>query len=342
MTDSIDMRDLAQFSVLPGAARLMRAFGTIPPGPLRDSVIQHAEVIAATYAAAPAAQRMPDPLAGFAAAEPPKPQLTSRTGHAPKTESLEMAAVKMRMAGVPTHDIAAKTGLTKQQIYQAIYAARKAGIKVPGRAKSGPIEVGSKRWATSLDEMGFQGAAGVKKAAERRGVSPEDYFARRQKALQLAQQGASYETILAETGETDAKVVSAWLSAARGAGYSVPYVTFLKPDAHWREPAQPVQDAVVAPAGRIFPALEDTPPGARYPIQQAAARRGLTAQAYLDLRESIVRHRMGGMAPVDIATLVGEIPQFVSDVCNLARQHGVRFPRLRLEAVETAPLKATG
>src|SRR5687768_16662537 len=66
--DLLDPISFARFLLLPGAGRLLAAFGDIPPGPLRDSVITHAEVIASTYTGAPPKHRMPDPIKGLARA----------------------------------------------------------------------------------------------------------------------------------------------------------------------------------------------------------------------------------------------------------------------------------
>ena len=43
---TIDPLRLAQFMVLPGAAELVEAFSAIRPGPLRDSIVHHARMIA--------------------------------------------------------------------------------------------------------------------------------------------------------------------------------------------------------------------------------------------------------------------------------------------------------
>jgi transposase len=331
--DTIDMASLARFAILPGASPLMRAFSAIPPGPLRDSVISHAQVIAQTYGAAPASNRMPDPIAGFGVAAPPVAKLTSRTGKEPRTDSPEMRAVKMRMEGASVAQVMQATGLEKKQVYQAVYAARKAGMKVPSsRQKSGPVEPGTKVWITSLDEASHQGIAMIAKAARTRGINSEEYLARRQLALKLAQDGASYDTILERTGEKDAKVVSAWLSSARGAGYNVPYVTslFTPPGVYEAPPApepvaEPAQEAVAVPVGEVF-RFASARNSSLTAMRRAAESRGMTLEAYHQLRESVVRHRMNGMGHQDIVTLTGQSYNFVKDTLALAKEKGVQFP----------------
>ena len=49
---ALDMMELARFAVLPGANRLIQAFASIPPGPMRDAVIHLAETTAQTYSGA--------------------------------------------------------------------------------------------------------------------------------------------------------------------------------------------------------------------------------------------------------------------------------------------------
>ena len=348
--DTLDMASLARFAILPGASALMRAFSEIPPGPMRDAVIHLARTTAATYTGAPAQHRMPDPLAGFAPI--PAAQITSRTGRAPKTDSPEVSAVEMRLKGATVKEIVAATGMTKQRVYAACHAAKKAGVALPPLRKSGPIEVGSNRWAVTVDDLSFQGVAMTAKAAAARGITSQQYLDRRLLALKMAQGGASYDRILEATGEKDAKVVSAWLSSARGAGHAVPYVTFLQHPADEPEAApapepEPVADAVVAPIGRVF-SSDVTHPSSRTAILNAAVRRGITVGAYQDLRESIVRHRLDGKTPSEIQTVTGETKQFVKDTIDMATARGVTFPPLHASdfpetSVEPAvSLKETG
>lgn len=333
--DTIDMAALARFAILPGAAPLMRAFSEIPPGPMREAVIHLAVTTAATYTGAPA-QRMPDPLA-----QGRRPaQLTSRTGRAPKTDDPKTEAVNLRMAGKTVTEIMETTGLSRQDVYQATYEARKAGLKVPSTRGQG-AEPGSKPWYTRVDELSPQGLRMVNVAAVSRGISPQAYLDRRQVALKLAQEGASYDVILKATDETESKIVSAWLSSARAAGHKVPYVVGVSalPD----EPAapepspEPVQEAIARPVGRVFPDLKDMAPGGLSVMQQAAERRNLTLQAYLDTRESVVRLRLDGMNPAQIARTVGQDLQFVKEALKAAQARNVYLPPLILETTLATP-----
>jgi hypothetical protein len=338
--NSIDMAQLARFAILPGAADLMRAFSEIPPGPMREAVIHLAMTTAATYTGAPA-QRMPDPIGALTEGRQ-RALPSTRTGREAPGGDPATEAVKMRMAGSTVPEIIAALGITKQQAYQAFYNARKAGLTIPTRgatAPSGPSE--PKVWHDTADTLSGQGRRAVEAAAKRRNISIDAYMARRRLALKLAIAGASYDRILKETGETDYKVVSTWLSNARGGGYAVPYVTFVNDlDATPAADPEPVLETTVAPTGRIFPEVTTLAHGAAVAVAKAAERRGMTVRAYQEMRESIVRCRLDGMTPSAIAAQTGQGHQFVKDTCDKAAERGVMFPRLRVEAEPTAPVIA--
>jgi DNA-binding CsgD family transcriptional regulator len=248
MTETLDMVEFARFAVLPGAADLVKAFAAIPPGPLRDSVIHHAQVIAATYTGAPAQQRMPDPIGVLGGA--PR-QLATRTGRAPPIESQELDIVQRRMAGQTAADIARALNIHVSTVYAALKEARRGGLPIPS-SRGNPLAKGAKKWAVTVDELSPQGVAQITSAAARRGITPQEYLDRRQLALKMALEGSSYDRILKATGEQDSKVVGAWFSVARNAGFNVPYVTFLQvhPPEQTAEPppeAAPDSDPPEAP-----------------------------------------------------------------------------------------------
>lgn len=337
--NTIDMATLARFAILPGASDLMEAFAAIPPGPMRDAVIHLARTTAGQFTGANGAYPMPDPIqhVGGGSTRPKTLALPStRTGRPPPgAETPEMQAVQMRMADVPVAEVCEATGLSKQQVYQAVHVARKAGVKFPKTRKVGPIEVGSKVWHTSLDQLSGQGRAAMDRAAALRGISPQEYLDRRQLALELAQAGHGYEAILERTGERDSKVVSAWLSAARGAGHKVPYLTFITEHDVQAEAAaepppepEPAEEAIVEPVVRVFKDVAAMGYVQATGVRKAAERRGMTVGAYQEMRESIVRHRLQGMAPGQIVTATGEARQFVKDTLDAAVARGVTFPTL--------------
>jgi hypothetical protein len=336
-TNAIDPMEMARFFVLDGANRLVTAFSAIPPGILRDSIIAHAEAIATTYLGAPIGQRMPDPIRAVApaAAIPPPPALE------PKTESQESEIVKMRLAGVLPKAIAKRLKIDVQKVYQAAYDARKAGIEMPRRGEN---MKGTKkgRWHVTLESITPQGRIQITYAANQRGITPEAYMERRQIALRLALENASWEAIMKATGEKDAKVVSAWLSNARSAGYKVPYITSETNPQHSMaaslaerapeaastpEPLPQQPETLNGPPSRVFPQLTNLTAQGYASLIGAAKRRGMTIHAYMDLRESVVAHRMRGIAPTEIARLTGENVHFVKDTLASAKNsYGAKFP----------------
>lgn len=220
------MEVLARFAILPGAAELMEAFAVIPVGPMRDAVIHLALTTAATYSATPQAAAPQQAIPRInQPAQLQAPQ--TRTGRAPPTESLEMEIVKMRIEGVEPRQIAFDLRLDPHTVYHALAAARKAGAPIPKRVKLMPKGGQDARaWPVTVDDISTtQGHTMAERAAEKRGISKQAYLDRRNLAMRLAMEGATWESILEQTGETDRKVVSAWMSAARSAGHRVPYIT---------------------------------------------------------------------------------------------------------------------
>ena len=342
--DTLDMATLARFAILPGAGTLMRAFSEIPPGPLRDSVIQHAQVIAATYTGAPAQHRMPDPIGAITPRQPARLAIATRTGREPPGGDRDTEAVKMRMAGATVPEIVQALGITKQRAYQAFYNARKAGITLPGK-KDRPLPGSSivKSWHTDASAVYGQGLAAIERAAAERGISPQAYLDRRSLALKLAMEGRSYETILAATGETNQKVVSSWLSNARAAGFSVPYVVYFETVAAPPEPVSPPPEPQASPGLAkpwVFPDVDDIPPPALSAIVAAAKSRNMTVHAYQEMRNVIVFHRLDGKTTREIMALTGESDQSVRDTISSARARGVIFPDRATEAIDPPQLAA--
>lgn len=329
----IDAMQMARFLVLPGASRLLEAFATIPPGPLRDSVIAHAEVIAATYSGAPPEARMPDPLvmatqlAGTAQALP-RPGAKALPGPSAISDTPHGQAVALSLQGMRPNDVAAQLGVGVGVIYDAKREARSAGVVFPNligqRGKSakgkGKIRFAQKVWHTDMSTVSPGAYGQMKSAAEVRGIDVEEYLSRRKTCLDMAMQGRPAYEIAGATGE-DEKVIKNWLSQARGTGLSIPY-----------SPVVRTAEVEEAPP-RVFPNLQDMTKQARVATENAARRRGLTPQAYMDLRESIVQHRMAGKGQAAIAEITGEKYHMVKDTLDIAKQvFGVSFPALSGDA----------
>jgi hypothetical protein len=66
--------------------------------------------------------------------------------------------------------------------------------------------------------------------------------------------------------------------------------------------------------------------GARSAVEKAAQSRNMTVQAYLDLCESIVQHRMKGLRVFEISDLTGEKQFTVKGILAKAQERGAVFP----------------
>jgi hypothetical protein len=216
------MEALARFAILPGAAELVEAFSSIPPGPMRDAVVHLAKTTAATYQGAPGAGPPPmDPLRQIGSGGP----ATRRRLPPAIAQSPDIQAVELRIGGMSPQAIGDKLQVPVAQVYRWLAAAKKAGAPIPKREKAEPADRADKRWITDAKDCAGQGLALMTKAAASRGVDLQTYLDRRATALRMAMAGHGYTAILKATGETDSKVVSAWLSVARQSGFQVPYIT---------------------------------------------------------------------------------------------------------------------
>jgi hypothetical protein len=130
---SIDPIRLAQFMVLPGAADLVDAFSAIPPGPIRDSVVHHARVLAeAAGWSAPDFSSLQPVTARVA---PPKepPRLASPFAKDLVATSVEGQIVERALRGeadyVIADDMGVKLGLV---VRLKAKARREGGVTFPG------------------------------------------------------------------------------------------------------------------------------------------------------------------------------------------------------------------
>lgn len=361
--DLLDPISFARFLLMPGAGRLLAAFGDIPPGPLRDSVITHAEVIASTYTGAPPKHRMPDPIKGLARAAnvalPPAAPETV-TGRAPPSlGERDDQIIRLRLNGVTPKHIAKKLKISPSIVWSVLAKARAAGIDIPKKGDGSKPKAATypKHWHTSTETMTAQALGASERAAASRGISLEEYLERRRVSVEMAQRGYGYDAILKATGEPDEKVVSAWLSSARKAGIDIPYVGGMAPSLEPLDepptdaievdavaPQEPQQAAQEAPPPEaslkavdptrepIFGLISEMHAGQVHAMQSAADRRGVTLQAYIERREQIARMGLAGYNVVQIVKELGEDRTFVRDTFASAERRGVKFPMQQASA----------
>jgi hypothetical protein len=340
----LDLLEMARFLVLPGAEGLLRAFARIPPGPLRDSVIQHAEVIAQTYSAAPAEQQMPDPLLTAAHTSPMIPPAAPKHAALPnrrKPENVEEAIIAARLAGKNKLEIIASTGATRQAVEGALKAAIRAGVKFP------PVQVvpePTKRFVTRMEDVSHQGRSNMQMAATKYGHTLESWMRARATLVEMRLANKPMDEIVAAIKPpVPEKMLWQWIYNARAAG--IPLAT-----------AFDYEDAEVAPVAETPPAApgkaQDRPkPGSLVPgpgvtvftplaqmerdgmlsgalagIRKAATLRNMTPQALFELREIIIRYRYAGKGAIEIYSLIGQDLDFIKNCLGNAVQKGVAFP----------------
>lgn len=140
---SIDPIKLAQFMVLPGASELIEAFAALPPGPVRDSVVNHAQVLAqASGWGGPVGPMVPHPgeAQGVVARHTP-PRLPSPFAANLAAQSQDGQIVERALRGEDPDVIAADLDTTRGRVgWLMDKARREGGVVFPGddKRKSAP------------------------------------------------------------------------------------------------------------------------------------------------------------------------------------------------------------
>lgn len=349
---SIDPVTLARFLVLPGAERLVAAFSQVPPGPLRDSIISHAEVMASTYSGAPAESQMPDPLLmasqrqgtalAAAIAGPGRSRLNP--------DDPAVRIVELRKQGWSPQRIAPVVKMGVDEVQAHLKAARAAGLKFPVIHR----DPDAKRPTFLTERAGLDGrAVGVmSRAAVQMGLDLEGYLQRRRELLALRARNTPIEELVLALKPVPEKTIWTWIEKARAAGHNIaasldfedaviePLGAQVAQGA--REIAQAVKAAPPAKVTelkdgeRVFLLPEQFAPHILLKIADAAAKRGMTAQALQDMRESIVRHRLAGLGGQEIELRTGMDRHFVRNTLTTAVTRGVVFPPLPAPAHQPA------
>src|SRR5215831_12285205 len=124
---SIDPIELAQFMVLPGAAELIQAFASLPPGEIRDSVVHHAQVLARAHAGGPSPF---DPFRAVVITPPPRPdvpKLQSPFAENLAAKSAEGQIVERALRGEALHHIADDLAVPLSTVTRLVARARREG-----------------------------------------------------------------------------------------------------------------------------------------------------------------------------------------------------------------------
>lgn len=317
---SIDPITLARFMVLPGADELVAAFSAIPPGPLRDSVISHAKVMAQTYDDARlAGAPIPDPLQNVAPrtvlAAPPAAQALP----APKVkvQSPEAQAVRLRLQGKSPGEIADELEVDLATVTGALAQARKAGVKFKALPKV-VKPPGGKTWVTRIEDLSGQGRQAAEQAARGLRLSLENYMEKRRRLVELRTENVAMGKIAKELRLSE-DVLWRWVYAARASG--IPLSTKFE--------TVGAIEAEYEPVRRFFPPWEALTGVERAACERAALKRGIAPEVYHERRERILCMRMEGVRPAAIERELGESVTAVKDIiAHAAHRWGLTLPPL--------------
>jgi hypothetical protein len=126
MADTLTPLRIAQFFALPGAAELVDAFSAIPPGPVRESIVLHAQALAAAQSPQPQAQRQPPARNGALLAwQGEKPPPEQRQAYV--SASMEGRIVERALRGESVRSISEDTGIAASLIEKLKEKARREG-----------------------------------------------------------------------------------------------------------------------------------------------------------------------------------------------------------------------
>ena len=305
-TTGIDPLTFARFLVLPRAVELLEAFAAIPPGRLRDTVIEHAKALGEAHSDAPAQYRQPDPLpAALGLPKAAPPAITARDDVKPPVGKGDrrLQAVQMRLDGKQPWQIAKAVKLTLSAVYGAITDARKAGVKFPEipRAKPGKGSMAAGRFVMKAEDLTDPKAAhAMQKAAASRGLTLEDYLGRRALAVKMGLEGRHIRAIMESTKE-DKTTLTTWFTSARGAGYPIPYMMDSMITHFEDAPPLPGPEVVDLAGARRQRTAEPISSRGLGAAAKAAERLGLTVDQYVALRERAFAMFAVGAKPLEVA-----------------------------------------
>jgi hypothetical protein len=232
--ERLDPLTMAEFLVLPGAARVVQAFSRIPPGRLRSSAVAHLEAMADEYAD-PTDGRNFNPLAAFATpraeapALAPPPPGPHRALTAAQAETPEMQAVIHMMNGLTPLKAAEVTGLSVGEVREARKRALAQGVTFPKMQMTQivtgtpvkpkkPARVQHKNFPINVEDIiPGPGMSRVQSAARERGLTVEGYMAQRRSAVHLFRKGASPLEVAQQIGISH-DVAKTWKYNAGKAG----------------------------------------------------------------------------------------------------------------------------
>jgi hypothetical protein len=152
---AIDPIQLAQFCILPGAAELIEAFASLPPGEVRDSAVSHVQVLARAcgWTAPPPFEGAHMARVVTPEAPRPPPRLASPFAADLKAESVEGQIVERALRGEPASHIADDLRLRLGLVDSIMDRARRDGVEFPGDGERRPVKRADPRKGRKLDRF---------------------------------------------------------------------------------------------------------------------------------------------------------------------------------------------
>jgi hypothetical protein len=270
--------------------------------------------------------------------------------------------VEMRSKNRAMDDIAKATKIPEKDLWSWLYKARASGLDLPLdvgfqdaqmrpvlpiRPADAPIRL--KTHAACVAAKMTGAAYKIEHAASSRGLSIPDYEYMREVVLDMALAGTRQTEIAEAVGEPT-HWVSGVLSYALKYGIVIPEsVRQTTPAtrakmlaaAAERETQAPTMPAPHVALLATLKPLDQIADGARFVIEQAAKKRGIAPEAYLQRRETAIRLRLDGLDLKAIGAQIGEDPESVRSWCTQAeKQSGARFPFLGRSPPQHQPLAA--
>lgn len=297
-----DFAEVARFFQEEGADRVVRAFTSLPPGPMREAMIGHMEAMAVAMGAqlqhVPAVQvRVVQPALAPPAASPPGRRLLAPKGveGALVSTSSDGRVVERCLQGQKPHEAADAEGVTLAEAERTLMRARRQGVQFPFDTKTKP------ELAKGRKEDG-RGMASMISAAKARGQTLDEYGRSVLRLIRLRDAGTSWAEIAAEVGMNEKQCQNYYQRRER-----------------FRANFQPVKRAL----------REGESPVALGAAHRAAIKWGLdSADEYVELRDRARAMRQESKHPTEIAKALKVDPAFVRAVIASAQQVGTQFPLL--------------
>lgn len=302
---------VARFFQEDGADRLVAAYTSLPPGPVRETLLSHVETMSAALVAqmggspyalqvtgvadaavAPAPPKLGAPAASTPVAALEGPKFVSATS--------DGRVVERALQGMRPADIAKVEGVPLSHVERTLQKARReGGLTFPWDA-----EAVAKPAGLNPDKApnGKRVLGALRRSAADQGVELDDYVTTLMTYLRRRQAGEPAAQLAQEMG-VSVGTADGWWSRRQV------YLDMWEPAARAPHPGENARELATA--------------------TRAAKRWGFkSADEYLANRDKARQLRMEGKWPEDIALAISADPAFVRAAIHSGEQQGMKFPLL--------------